>query len=122
MVDDRHHVVSDDPDPVTGHHPHWVKCERSDTANRWFFTAFDRLELKEDATYELCGEKVQGNKENIIGHELIRHGIHVLHITDLSFDGIKEYLSNVDIEGIVFHHETDSRMCKIRKSDFGIKR
>jgi len=28
----------------------------------------------------------------------------------------------VDIEGIVFHHKTDERMYKIRKSDFGIKR
>ena len=33
----------------------------------------------------------------------------------------------MDIEGIVFHHKKDDhkkndRMCKLRKSDFGIKR
>ena len=27
-----------------------------------------------------------------------------------------------DIEGIVFHHKSDGRMCKLRKSDFGIRR
>ena len=36
----------------------------------------------------------------------------------------KDYLSDIsnDIEGIVFHHKFDDRMCKLRKSDFGIKR
>ena len=29
---------------------------------------------------------------------------------------------NNDIEGIVFHHKTDGRMCKLRKKDFKIKR
>ena len=44
---------------------------------------------------------------------------------DYSFDGLRNYLSNpeLDIEGIVFHHKSnDGRMCKIRKCDFGIKR
>jgi hypothetical protein len=67
---------------------------------------------------------IQGNPEKVQGHKLIKHGVQELEITDFSFDALKEYLSNPenDIEGIVFHHKTDGRMCKIRKSDFGIKR
>ena len=82
------------------------------------------MENKEDGTYELCGEKLQGNPEHLTGHILVKHGIEVLPVTDLSFEGLKNYLSNpdLDIEGIVFHHKIDGRMCKIRKCDFGIKR
>jgi len=86
--------------------------------------AFDALENKEDGTYELCGEKIQKNPEHLINSELIRHGREVLPISDFSFEGLRNYLSNpdIDIEGIVFHHKTDGRMCKIRKKDFGFKR
>ena len=31
------------PDTITGHHPHWVKCHREDSANKWHFEAFDAL-------------------------------------------------------------------------------
>lgn len=112
------------PDEVTGHWPHWVKCDRNNPADKWHFLAFDKLENKEDGTYELCGEKIQGNPENLNGHVLIQHGIEVLKINDLSYNGLMNYLSNdrLDIEGIVFHHKTDGRMCKIRKCDFGFKR
>jgi len=65
---------------------------------------------------------VQGNPEKIKGHELIKHGSEILRVPYLTFEGIKTYLENHDIEGIVFHHLTDDRMCKIRKTDFGIVR
>lgn len=110
------------PDEITGHHPHWVKCDRNDNSNKYHFEAFDLLDNKEEGTYELCGERIQGNPENIEGHKLIQHGSYILPIEDLSFFGLKQYLEITDIEGIVFHHEFDDRMCKIRKSDFGIKR
>ena len=105
-----------------GHHPHWVKCDRSDNSNKWHFVAFDALRNKEDGTYELCGEKAQGNPEKIEGHRLIKHGKENLFIGALSFETIREFLRSKDIEGIVFHHKNDGRMCKIRKSDFGIRR
>lgn len=115
-------IPCQDPDVITGHHPHWVKCDRNDNSNKWHFVAFDELEKKEDGTYELCGEKVQGNPEKIDGHRLIKHGIEKISLDDDSFDYIKQYLLDNDIEGIVFHDRIDSRMCKIRKSDFGILR
>jgi hypothetical protein len=50
------------------------------------------------------------------------HGKNILPLINFKFDRIKHFLTVTDIEGIVFHHLTDGRMCKIRKSDFGIKR
>ena len=117
-------IPCQEPDSITGHWPHWVKCDRKNPEDKWHFIAFDALENKEDGTYELCGERINGNKEHILGYVLIKHGIETLSVTDFSFEGLKKYLSNpeLDIEGIVFHHKIDGRMCKIRKCDFGIKR
>lgn len=124
-------IPCQEADEITGHWPHWVKCNRDDNSNRWHFVGFDELmqtcvENQSvnvfDDTYELCGEKIQGNPENIKGHKLIKHGSQILSIDDFSFEWIHMFLAAVDIEGIVFHHKTDDRMCKIRKSDFGIKR
>jgi hypothetical protein len=77
---------------------------------------------KEDGTYELIGEKVQGNPEKIDGHKLVKHGSEILDINDFTFDVLKRFLTVTDVEGIVFHHKENDLMCKIRKSDFGIKR
>jgi len=115
-------IPCQEPDEITSHHPHWVKCDRNDKSNKWHFVAFDELDNKEDGTYELCGRKVQGNHENIEGHQLIKHGIETLFVGVLTFENIREFLRANDIEGIVFHHKEDERMCKIRKSDFGIRR
>lgn len=117
-------IPCQEPDEITGHWPHWIKCDRNNPADKWHFVGFDALENKQDGTYELCGEKLQGNPEHLTGHILVKHGIEVLPVKDFSFDGLKKYLSNseLDIEGIVFHHKNDGRMCKIRKCDFGIKR
>lgn len=115
-------IPCQEPDAKSGHHPHWVLCDRNDKSNKWHFVAFDQLDPKEDGTYELCGEKVQRNPEGIQGHRLIKHGSEVLDITDFSFEGLKAYLETADIEGIVFHDKNSDRMCKIRKSDFGIRR
>jgi len=119
-------IPCQDPDATTGHWPHWIPCKREDPADKWHFEALDRIEgSRNEGTYELCGPKVQGNPEGLGVHILKRHGdIKISGISELSFDGIKSFLSNpvYDIEGIVFHHKIDGRMCKIRKSDFGIKR
>lgn len=128
-------IPCQEPDAITGHHPHWLKCHRSKNEDKYFFEGFDAL-MKEsivtsnfdpnkfDGTYELCGNKVNGNPEKIEGHKLIRHGSELLQLNSLDFEYLKEFLSDTsnDIEGIVFHHKLDGRMCKLRKSDFGVKR
>lgn len=78
-----------------------------------------------DGTYELVGPKVQGNPERLILHALIRHGANPVHpqtpLPPRSFEGLREWLTGRDIEGIVFHHP-DGRMAKIKLRDFGLKR
>lgn len=109
-------------DPITGHHPHWVKCDRTKKMDRYHFEAFDKG-FFEDGTYELVGPKLQGNPERFDDHVLVTHGGVFFDIADWSFEGFKTFLSNPknDIEGIVFHGK-DGKMCKLRKADFGIKR
>jgi hypothetical protein len=55
---------------------------------------------------------------------LVKHGSAVLEFPSLEFEALKKYLTDEknDIEGIVFHHRNDGRMCKLRKKDFGINR
>ena len=105
-----------------GSHPHWVKCNRNNPEDKYHFEGFNNLIIVRDGTYELCGEKVQGNPEGFIGHILIKHDSFPLENVPLNYVELKQYLTDMDIEGIVFHHKKDGRMCKIRKSDFGIKR
>lgn len=114
-------IACQDADEKSGHWPHWVECDRNNPADKLHYEAFD-AEMLEDGTYELCGEKVQGNPEKVKGHKLIKHGSVVLPITDCTFEGIRDYLQTAEMEGIVYHHKTDGRMCKIRKCDFGIER
>ena len=98
------------------------KCDRSNPGDKYHWEAFDKLEKIVDGTYELCGPKVQKNPENFDSHVLIKHGSEILDVKDLSFDGLKSFLMNENIEGIVFYNDDTNEMCKIRKTDFGIKR
>ena len=116
-------IPCQDADIITGHHPHWTLCIKGESSNKYHFEAFNKMQgVVCDGTYELCGEKVQGNPENLKGHELIKHGSELFLGCPKSFEGIRNFLLVHDIEGIVFHNKKDNRMCKIRKSDFGIKR
>ena len=117
-------IPCQEADLITGHHPHWLKCNRNKNEDKYFFEAYDKQEKWFDGTYELCGKKIQCNLEKINGHSLIKHGEVVLNLEGNTFEYLKKYLSNPenDIEGIVFHHKTDLRMCKLRKSDFGVRR
>lgn len=112
-------------DPISGSHPHWVLCKETDPADKYFFEAFNNCPTKlSNGTYELCGPKINGNKEKLEFNMLIKHGDFLIEdLEDFEFETIKDYLETHDIEGIVFHHSFNpDKMCKIRKKDFGIKR
>ncbi len=117
-------IPCQEADLVSGHHPHWLPCDRNKPEDRFFFEALDNLDEIKDGTFELCGPKIQGNPEKLAVHTLIPHGKEVIDISDFTFEGFRVLLEddNLDIEGIVFHHKSDGRMCKLRKSDFGVKR
>lgn len=114
-------IPCQEPDLITGHQPCWLKCDESKPEDKYFIEGFNNLENKIDGTYELCGEKVQGNPEKITGHQLIKHGCEVLPNVPRDFEGIKEYLKDKDIEGIVWHRDNGD-MVKIKKKDFFGKR
>jgi len=130
-------IECQEADKITGHHPHWIKCFPENKEDELFFEGLAALKLQTKypielgyGTYELCGEKISTqrfdpnfNPEKISGHLMIPHGKDILSLPSLEFEALKQYLTNPenDIEGIVFYHP-DGRMCKIRKSDFGIKR
>jgi hypothetical protein len=71
-----------------------------------------------EGTYELVGPKVQGNPYHLEVHKLIRHGADLID-APRDFDGLRVWLSEHTIEGIVWHHP-DGRMAKIKRRDFGL--
>lgn len=107
-----------DPDPITGHHPHWVMVDENNPADKWFAEAYKNAPDKSDGTYEAVGEHFQGNPYSYKGDTLMRHGISKVEV-ERTFDGIKKYLSEHYIEGLVFWLDGEPK-CKIKRSDFGL--
>lgn len=117
-------IPCQEPDEITGHWPNWIKCDPENKADQYHFEGLENWNMTFDifdGTYELCGPKIQSNPECLKKHELLPHGSS-MYLKSFDFESIKEYLTVNNIEGIVFHEENGDRMCKIRKSDFGIKR
>jgi hypothetical protein len=112
-----------DADATTGHWPGWVPVGDGpdDARHREGFAHLVGYNAVADGTYELCGPKVQGNPERKPVHMLILHGCEVLNDAPRTFNALREYLAERDIEGVVWHH-ADGRMVKIKGKDFGIKR
>lgn len=72
-------------------------------------------------TYELCGPKIQGNAEGFDELTMVKHGEEVYPDAPRTFDELKDWLAERDIEGLVWHHP-DGSMIKIKKCDFGLPR
>lgn len=109
-----------DPDPVTGHWPHWVKVDRDNPSDKWFVAAYqnrDKDEL-EDGTYEAIGPHFQGNPYGFNFDHLVRHGIYICSVPR-SFDGIRDFLKRRPVEGLVFWKD-GAPQCKIKRTDFGL--
>lgn len=116
-------------DPITGHLPCWVKCDRFNPADKWFWSAFDVLvatlpcyprDAKTlDGTYEAIGKHFRGNPYNMDRDILVQHGRNTIEV-ERTFDGIKKYLLENYIEGIVFWKDGEPK-CKIKRSDFGFE-
>lgn len=111
-----------DPDPITGHWPHWVKVDPENPADKWFYAAYinSDSELLQDGTYEACGPHFQKNPYGLYYDKLIKHGNMILTDVNRDFEYIKEYLEDHEIEGIVFWLN-DEPVCKIKRSDFGFE-
>jgi hypothetical protein len=87
--------------------------------DKWHRYAF--IGNEEAGTYELMGPKVQGNKNGLSDHVLIPHAsVQDFPDAPRDFDGLKAWLADHNIEGLVWHHP-DGRMAKIKRRDFGLK-
>lgn len=122
------------PDPVTGHWPGWVPVG-DDPDDQYYREAWQyRIEYQvpffggeesEDWewTYELIGPRVQGNPHGAQGHELIRHGNWQYAEMPRTFDGIRAWFEEHEMEGIVFWRDYSDLNCdkvKIKRRDFGL--
>ena len=116
----------EEADPITGHLPCWVKVDENNPSDKWIYQAYyntcmwtnQGLNL-EDGTYEAVGKHFQGNPYNLTGDSIIKHGSEIIEV-ERTFDGIKKYLSENYIEGIVFWKDGEPK-CKIKRSDFGFE-
>ena len=119
----------EEADPITGHLPCWVKCDRFNPADKWFWSAFDVLvstlpnyprdTTTLDGTYEAIGLHFQGNPYNLDRDILVRHGKNVV-VVPRSFEGIRDWLESHEVEGIVFWKDEEPK-CKIKRTDFGFE-
>lgn len=106
-------ISCQEADVITGHFPHWVLVGEQSNY-KYHREAFSG---QPDGTYELMGEKINGNKSNLSGHIFVLHGENIVEL-ERTFAGIKKWLKEHGEEGLVFH-APDGRMCKIRRKDYG---
>lgn len=115
-----------EPDSITCHWPGWVKVDEKNPADKWFVMAYEMTVMLEnygmklsDGTYEAVGRCFQNNPYNFTSNKLIKHGKEIVEV-ERTFDGIKKYLSEHRIEGLVFWKDGIPQ-CKIKRSDFGFE-
>lgn len=109
-----------DEDTTTGKKQGWLEVGWGNE-DKWFREAVggdpDKVSFS-NGTYELVGPKSQGNPEGYDKHTLLRHSeADKYQDFPRDYEGIKERLSIMHVEGIVWHHP-DGRMVKIKKRDF----
>lgn len=116
------------PDPITGHFPCWIPYDVTNPSQKWFGKALENAIRTHvffhlmtvrlpDGTYEAVGPHFNGNPYGLWEDTLVKHGIFELDVPR-TFEGIREYLKNHNIEGIVFWLDGEPK-CKIKRSDFG---
>ena len=112
----------EEADPITGHLPCWVKVDFNNPSDKWFAVAYIDTFCHNpvrNGTYEAIGKHFNGNPYNLDGDILEKHGERVIEV-ERTFEGIKKYLEENYIEGIVFWKDGEPK-CKIKRSDFGLK-
>lgn len=117
----------EEADPVTGHLPCWIPYDENDKGMKWYGVAYENylgvtyiLEDPEDGTYEAIGKHFNGNMYNMEFDMLVPHGKDIIEDCPRTFEGIRDYLHDHFIEGIVFWKDGEPK-CKIKRSDFGFE-
>jgi hypothetical protein len=116
-------IPAQEPDLVTGHWPGWLKVSDTSAEDKWHREAFMNTSVDDlaiEGTFELVGPRINGNRDSFEKHFLISHGNDILERAPRTFHELKDWLDQLHMEGIVWHHD-DGRMVKIKKKDFGLK-
>jgi len=109
-----------DHDDETGKIVGWVPVGEG-AEDKWHREGF-KTSNPPNGTCELLGPSIQGNPERLECHILLPHDTAETYPgAPRSFNALSAWLSEKDIEGLVFHHP-DGRMAKIKLRDFGLKR
>lgn len=110
----------DEPDPITGHLPCWLPYDENNNGQKWYGEAYKHADCElSDRTYEAIGKHFNGNMYNLDFDTLIPHGIDIIDVPR-TFEGIRDYLKDNFIEGIVFWKDGEPK-CKIKRTDFGFE-
>ena len=112
--------VASESDSETGKIVGWEPITQS-SFFKWFSEALKHPGDFNPGTYELIGPKVNGNPEVFSTHCLVPHAKAPQYEITRTFEGMRDFLERIPVEGIVFHHP-DGRMAKIKGRDFGLKR
>ena len=104
-----------DPDPFTGHWPHWVKLDPNNPSDKWFFKAMKGN--AKDGTYEAIGKHFNGNPYGLECDGAVPHGTAFVEV-ERTFEGVKAFLEEHLMEGLVFWLDGEP-VCKIKRTDFG---
>lgn len=120
-----------EPDPITGHWPHWIPINEKKPEDKWYFEAIKNspdviqygIERGENGhkviTFEAAGRHFNGNPYGRTGDYLEPHGCSVVTV-ERTYDGIRKFLQENEIEGLVFWKDGQPQ-CKIKRKDFGFK-
>lgn len=76
-----------------------------------------------DGTYELVGPKINGNPHAVPYHVLMPHGTSEFPDAPRTFDGLREWLTDNVVEGIVWWYEAGNinmPLAKLKRKDFGL--
>ncbi len=122
-------AAQSDADPVTGETPGWVPVGDG-PEDHWHREAFGGFfsqlypiymdqRRRSEPTYELVGPKIGKNAEKAEAHMLFAHGAEQLYGVPRDYEGLRQYLADHALEGIVWHHR-DGRACKIKRRDYGL--
>lgn len=111
-----------DPDPVTGHWPHWIPVDHNNPGDKWFIQAkanswMHIYDPPKNWTYEAVGPHFQGNPYGLEKDCILPHGAMEVEVKR-DFESISNWLNAHKEEGLVFWLNGEP-VCKIKRSDFG---
>lgn len=104
-----------EPDPVTGHWPHWIKVDPNNPADKWFWEAYKNTSIPAfDATYEAVGPHFQGNPYGFQSDFLRMHGDARIYV-ERTFESLWICCGFCTLRGLYFGC-TENRFVRLREA------